>query len=349
MYSIFGSKSTKVKFLEEGEPPPKKQPTECDILIKKLTEKQLRTKTTLSEQVSQQQHFTQSAEFVDITGHICGKSTLKDFQTIIDNVDELNKLKNSQLFWDKYRDVNEDILKQRLQKIIQKVNCVHSRFNLSTNKPNPLDELANLEKDFMNTGTNYSKRDIKIIRKKARSLGNKINDLEKTEISATDFNIYKLNRVTLWDIKQKPPQKECVNVMNKNKKYSCDPQTIYTVRNGQIIKLNTNDDLEKNKKLTIAEIKKIPKFSMFEPGHPSNILLLKNLGKKVDKKSLERLLGNFKIGSFTIRIMNGKMKGQAFITFQNQVQATQGLEALNGVFIDGKPIIAQFGKVQECS
>ncbi|CAG9764647.1 unnamed protein product [Ceutorhynchus assimilis] len=70
---------------------------------------------------------------------------------------------------------------------------------------------------------------------------------------------------------------------------------------------------------------------------------------RVDEKSLERFLGNFEIGSFTIRIMNGKMKGQAFITFQNQVQATQGLEALNGVFIDGKPIIAQFGKVQEFS
>lgn len=49
MYSIFNTKSKKLNYLEEGEPPPKKHVSESDDFIKKLTKNQLKTSITLTE------------------------------------------------------------------------------------------------------------------------------------------------------------------------------------------------------------------------------------------------------------------------------------------------------------
>jgi len=43
-------------------------------------------------------------------------------------------------------------------------------------------------------------------------------------------------------------------------------------------------------------------------------------------------------------MQEGRMKGQAFITLQNDVQAKMALEETNGYILKDKPMVVQFAK-----
>lgn len=43
-------------------------------------------------------------------------------------------------------------------------------------------------------------------------------------------------------------------------------------------------------------------------------------------------------------MQEGRMKGQAFITLQNAVQAKMALEETNGYILKDKPMVVQFAK-----
>ncbi|XP_061189468.1 RNA-binding protein 41-like [Saccostrea echinata] len=106
------------------------------------------------------------------------------------------------------------------------------------------------------------------------------------------------------------------------------------------------EDIQKNK-LTTEEIKMLPKFGNYHPGDPSKVLYLKNLSGKVHQQDLESLFKKFqKEGSDALnyRVMKGKMKGQAFITFPDIDTASYAMECVNGYNLKGKPIIIQFGR-----
>lgn len=48
---------------------------------------------------------------------------------------------------------------------------------------------------------------------------------------------------------------------------------------------------------------------------------------------------------YDVRLMQeGRMKGQAFITLQNNLQAKMALEETNGYILKDKPMIVQFAK-----
>jgi len=44
------------------------------------------------------------------------------------------------------------------------------------------------------------------------------------------------------------------------------------------------------------------------------------------------------------RLLNGRMKGQAFVTFPDVTSATAALTLLNGYLLHGKPMVVQYGK-----
>ncbi|XP_069749215.1 RNA-binding protein 41 [Narcine bancroftii] len=106
------------------------------------------------------------------------------------------------------------------------------------------------------------------------------------------------------------------------------------------------EEIQRNK-LSEEEIRMIPRFSNYNPGQPSRVLYLKNLNPKATLEDLFSLFISFqqKDGpQLLFRLLTGRMKGQAFITFPSIELAMEALNLVNGYNLMGKPIIIEFGQ-----
>ncbi|XP_057847027.2 uncharacterized protein LOC131056780 [Cryptomeria japonica] len=102
-------------------------------------------------------------------------------------------------------------------------------------------------------------------------------------------------------------------------------------------------------KLSEDAIREIPggKFSNYAPGLPSHILYIKNLSSVVKETDLVSLFIRFQHPGqkLLFRLMQqGRMKGQAFVTFPDTDTATQALQLINGFQLKGKPMVIQYGR-----
>ncbi|CAF0835935.1 unnamed protein product [Adineta steineri] len=83
-------------------------------------------------------------------------------------------------------------------------------------------------------------------------------------------------------------------------------------------------------------------------GQPSQRLYIKNIDiKNVNERILHSLYDRYRQNSFEIDIhlmREGKMKGQAFVTFPNEVMALNALNDTNGFILHEKPIVVQFAR-----
>ncbi|XP_034934060.1 RNA-binding region-containing protein 3 [Chelonus insularis] len=101
----------------------------------------------------------------------------------------------------------------------------------------------------------------------------------------------------------------------------------------------------------------LPVFKNYHPGKPSCRLYIKNLAKQVELKDLHYIYRRYVISSlensesqYDVRLMQeGRMKGQAFVTFQNTGQAQLALNETNGFILKDKPMVVQFAKVTKSS
>uniref|UniRef100_A0A8I4A5A4 RNA binding motif protein 41 n=1 Tax=Callithrix jacchus TaxID=9483 RepID=A0A8I4A5A4_CALJA len=85
----------------------------------------------------------------------------------------------------------------------------------------------------------------------------------------------------------------------------------------QPIEFVPEDEIQRNR-LSEEEIRKIPMFSSYNPGEPNKVLYLKNLSPRVTERDLVSLFARFqekKGPAIQFRMMTGRMRGQAFITF----------------------------------
>lgn len=111
-------------------------------------------------------------------------------------------------------------------------------------------------------------------------------------------------------------------------------------------------------KLTPEEIAGLAVFRNYQAGAPTAKLYIKNISKTVDTDRLDRLYRRFNVNparadvdidedpTFDVRLMQeGRMKGQAFITFCSAVAAETALIETNGIVLDDKPLVVVFGKV----
>jgi len=104
------------------------------------------------------------------------------------------------------------------------------------------------------------------------------------------------------------------------------------------------EDFEKGR-LPADEIAK--QFSNYAAGDPSKVLYVKNLDKNITAQDLVSVFirfqeeGKDKIG---FKLMDGKMKGTAFITFHDELTATKALKLAHGFVFKNKPMIIQYGK-----
>ncbi|GBP17820.1 RNA-binding protein 41 [Eumeta japonica] len=178
------------------------------------------------------------------------------------------------------------------------------------------------------------------------------------------------DRKTLWDVKEvhvethSQTDSECKIIGPKRK-------SMYTIKNSKIVRLEpVSDDITSGQKdykavdivipvnraeklllegtkMSLDDIKTNKKFKNYESGVPSRILYLKNIAPSVSKERLILLFDKFldeNQGPINVRLMVGRMRGQAFIEFRDEHIAVKALQDVNGTIIDGKPIIVQFGR-----
>lgn len=139
--------------------------------------------------------------------------------------------------------------------------------------PHPLNNIKQIESQLFPKVTREL-IDVKKIRRKARKLAGKLNTNYSTNIvSSTQSQSLVKNNISKWDVKEATP-----DVLNKkeNKLHTCLPQTYYTIRDGQIVKLNKGStdyttSSTNRQQLTLDEIKQIPKFKNYKIGVPSKV------------------------------------------------------------------------------
>lgn len=108
----------------------------------------------------------------------------------------------------------------------------------------------------------------------------------------------------------------------------------------------SEEEIRKNR-LSEEEIRSISRFSSYEPGEPSKVLYLKNLSTRVSVRELVSLFARFqeKDGPpIQFRLLSGRMRGQAFITFPSVEIAREAMLLVNGYSLMGKTLVIEFGK-----
>ena len=113
----------------------------------------------------------------------------------------------------------------------------------------------------------------------------------------------------------------------------------------------TQNELENNR-MKIVELKELPVYRNYERGEVSSRLYIKNLTKNVEQFNLKFIYGRYvdwsnetHANAFDIRLMKeGRMKGQAFVTFSNEQSAEKALNETNGYLLFEKPMIVSFAR-----
>ncbi|OAY44413.1 U11/U12 small nuclear ribonucleoprotein 65 kDa protein isoform X1 [Manihot esculenta] len=112
----------------------------------------------------------------------------------------------------------------------------------------------------------------------------------------------------------------------------------------------TPEEIESNK-LAPEEILSLPKFKNYTVGNPTSVLYIKNLSKDMVPDDFFFIFGSLfggidaaKTGLSVKLMQEGRMRGQAFVTFPSVELAHQALNLVNGYVFKGKPMIIQFGR-----
>ncbi|RCV44993.1 hypothetical protein SETIT_9G418100v2 [Setaria italica] len=112
----------------------------------------------------------------------------------------------------------------------------------------------------------------------------------------------------------------------------------------------TPQEIEKDK-LPPEEILSLPMFKNYTPGNPAIVLYIKNLAKDVTHDDFFYVFGSLFESMDSVRsglsiklMQEGRMRGQAFVTFPTVELAQRALNLAHGYVFKGKPMIIQFGR-----
>ncbi|KAL8129478.1 hypothetical protein V2J09_018633 [Rumex salicifolius] len=115
----------------------------------------------------------------------------------------------------------------------------------------------------------------------------------------------------------------------------------------------TVEEIEKQK-LPPEEILSLPKFKNYAAGNPAPVLYIKNLAKDVIVDDIHYIFGSLygsleaaRSGLHVRVLQEGRMRGQAFLTFPSIDLAHRALNLANGFVFKGKPMIIQFANPKD--
>ncbi|GAB6026897.1 RNA binding motif protein 41 [Chamberlinius hualienensis] len=119
------------------------------------------------------------------------------------------------------------------------------------------------------------------------------------------------------------------------------------VRHISDIQPTISDEDIVNNRLREEQIRGMTRFKCYTPGKPTRVLYLKNLANNVEEKDLRAIFCRFErvnTQPLEYKLMKGRMRGQAFITFPGMEVAVEALQFVNGFLWKGKPIIIEFSR-----
>lgn len=282
------------------------------------------------------------------------KKSFKNLEATVlkERLDRINR--HLKVYENKITSKSEDTSSCGRQNILllEKPNSVATqllKFSLKNEKPrekassHPMDGIKAIETDlFSHLSENI---DIKRVRTKTRKLTKRMSKLEsQLESHASPHNLV-VDRKTKWDVEQIIPDKI---IMNSNKVYTCAVPNFYTVRNNEIIKLNNTNRFPVQtleEKLSTDDIKKMPKFSNYQIGIPSKIIYIQNLAHSITINDLKSIFKFFQTNITSYKVLTGRLKGKAFVTFDDETNCTTAFAKLNGHFVRNKAMIFEYGKM----
>ena len=135
-------------------------------------------------------------------------------------------------------------------------------------------------------------------------------------------------RRTLWDI-EGPTQ----------------PNTEGPTQTVPRLPLVSFEDLKTNR-IPLERLMTERKFANYVRGTTSNVLYVKNLRRNVTSEHLASVFGNFgnDVANPTYKVLRGKMRGQAFVTFPCAQVASRALDQCQGFVLSGQPIVISFAR-----
>ncbi|KAH8299488.1 hypothetical protein KR044_001805 [Drosophila immigrans] len=116
--------------------------------------------------------------------------------------------------------------------------------------------------------------------------------------------------------------------------------------------LPTADEELPTEHMPLEQLETLPVYKNYKRGEPSNKLYIKNLDKSITETQLRAIYARYAPAeSLEIKVMQqGRMKGQAFVTFlqaESAVVVAQALVETNGLLWQEKPMIVCYGKQQQ--
>ncbi|KAJ3217962.1 hypothetical protein HDU67_006990 [Dinochytrium kinnereticum] len=105
------------------------------------------------------------------------------------------------------------------------------------------------------------------------------------------------------------------------------------------------DTSSKRLKVSIEDLQKLNMFKDYTPGVPSRTLFIKNI--KFKEANVEELKEYFSMPEFSpvdVKLLDGRLRGQAFVKYSSKEEASQALEATHGTEFHGKPLLVAFSK-----
>ncbi|XP_025192443.1 nucleolin-like [Melanaphis sacchari] len=347
--------------------------SEGDLLIKKLSLKQTDKHLTLEKHLSQERDFITSHEYISITEITKGEIALPEFCTKVNEASS-NQL-NSNTNQKPSVKVSDCLSRhERELALCVKPNSTETKllaFALSC-EANEIPKLNNIlpidhpinhldqihDEQFSHLNASPIKTSKMIRRKRKQLLQSYKKPIEIPEKPIKHYS----NPKSLWDLKDctsnsdlklytceaSKRTEQCIGVLeiaNEENKVNNFSSSI----NGQRFVANcTQVPINNYTKMSKDKLKTLSYFQNYQKGIPSKILYVKNIAKSVCEKQLISVFGKYKQlqnSDIVYRYMKkGKMKGQAFIEFENIEVAEKALEENLGLILEEKPLIIEFGK-----
>ncbi|KAG8225535.1 hypothetical protein J437_LFUL006074 [Ladona fulva] len=169
--------------------------------------------------------------------------------------------------------------------------------------------------------------------------------LASISTSAKEENLENVNQTTTEEL---PGFGVIEPVKSSNIDESTDDKDETENVDGAVISLK---ELKSNR-ISTKDQAVLPVFKNYQPGAPSCRLYIKNIAKPATARDFHYIYRSFldlndeeQIKMFDIRLMqDGRMKGQAFITFPTIAQAQAALKETNGYILKNKPLVVQFAR-----
>lgn len=197
-------------------------------------------------------------------------------------------------------------------------------------------------------------------------LGNSIKDaVEKKNAPAVHFNVFD-ERGQFGTIEPVPKAAKLDDTVNTNPGISniSSAHQVTSEENldERIDDLSSEEEEENTEyisskqlnenKISTEEILNMNQFKNYKQGNRTNRIYIKNIGKQVSTDELFFIFKRFirhctdeEKATLDIRHMKeGRMKGQAFVTFPNENIAEKALRCVHGYILQEKPMVIQYGK-----